>query len=762
MRPFVIFISQRSRGPTPGRSRSAASRLARAAGALAVVAAASFHGAVRAQPGPPNVLLVTIDTLRADRVGAYGYKGARTPVLDRLAAEGVRFADATAHAPLTHPAHAAILTGRYPSVFGIRLNGMNPLPAGANTVAERLKAAGYRTGAVVASVILERAFGLDQGFDDYDDRIAVRPSAIVATADLQRSAAEVTDAALRWLGPAEPRAPSPEPRGPRPEPRAPSPESRGPRPEPRAPRPETRAPRPEPRAPRPEPRAPWFLWVHYYDPHLPYTAPPAHQGGAPDRPYDAEIAYVDAELGRLLAAVDRRRTVLVVTADHGESLGDHGEPDHGLFLYDATLHVPLVIAGPSLAPRVVTEQVRSIDLAPTIADLAGLDRDADADGVSLVPLLRGGVRKDVPVSLAESWYPRLHFGWSELRSARVGEWKYIAAPKPELYDLRSDRAERKNVVQDRAAVAGRLAAEIARLPSAAAKHAAPAAQPDPATVQRLQALGYVGTVAPVTSGSGGDNPLDRIADYRAYRDLFRRALVLLGEKRPAAAAGILQKLVKTNVRAFEAHLYLGNAYAALSKAEAALGEYDMAGLLNPSLAMPDFEAAKVISGRGDHAAAAARARAGLAKEPRSFYGHYTLGVIHQRAAQWPEALAAFSRAVEINDRDPRAHANLAGAAMRTGDLDLAATHFARMIELKHQVAPAHFNLGVIAARKGDRAEAARRYKLALEADPKFKPAREALDRLQPERGAGQRLRPERGANPPSESAWGWGPTRTDK
>lgn len=646
-----------------------------------------------AQRVSPNVLLVTIDTLRADRLGSYGYQLARTPVLDRLAAVGTRFADATTHAPLTYPAHAAILTGRYPGAYGIRLNGMGPLPAAASTLAERLKSGGYRTGAIVGSVILDRSYGLDQGFDDYDDRFTIRPAETQALTDVQRSAEEISSAAMAWL----------------------KARSRDPRP------------------------GPWFLWTHYYDPHLPYDAPPKYVAGTAGRPYDAEVSYVDAELGRLLTAIDPSRTLIVLTADHGEALGDHGEGDHGFFLYDATLHVPLIVAGTGagaaglqpIGRRVVTEQVRSIDIAPTIAAIAGVSADSSSDGESLVPLLEGRTRADVPVSLAESWYPRLHFGWSELRSARVGEWKYIAAPKPELYDLRSDRREARNLVRDRASVAARLAAEIKQLTAPQSeKDAVPAAQPDAASVERLRALGYVGTLAPVTAAGGAENPLDHVAEYRAYRELFTRALTLLGRKQAAAAATLLQRLVKMNVRAFEAHLYLGNAYAAQSKWEAALGEYEAASILNPSVAAPQFEAAKVLSIRGLHDEAVARCRAGLDKEPRSFYGQYTLGVIYQKAARWPEALTTFAQAVGLNDQDPRAHANLAGAAMRTGDLDLAAKHFQRMIDLKHQVAPAQFNLGVIAARKGDTSEAARRYKLALASDPDFKPAQDALKRLQ--------------------------------
>lgn len=648
--------------------------------ALAVCAVAALPlAAAQVRPDPPDILLITIDTLRADRVGAFGYAQARTPVLDRLAAEGVRFDDATAHAPLTYPSHVSILTGRYAGAFGVRLNGMDPLPESATTIAETLKAAGYRTGAVVGSVILDESYGLAQGFDEYDDRLAAKVSDTVAVADLQRPANEVTAAARRWIA---------------------------------------------------SQRSPWFLWVHYYDPHLPYAAPARYQSMMPGRPYDAEVAFADAGIGTLLQGIDRRRTAVIVTADHGESLGEHGEQDHGLFLYDATMRVPMIVAAPGVKARVVGEQVRNVDLAPTIAQLAGVPPPADLDGESLVALLHGQRRREVPLSIAESWYPRLHFGWSELRSARVGEWKYVAAPKPELYDLRTDRGETRNVVSDRASVAGRLAADLNRLaPRVPTGPAAPAAQPDAATVQRLQALGYVGAFAPVAATGGGEDPKDHVAEYRQYRELFNRALGLLAGGRPAQAEAVLKKLLKTNVRAFDAHLYLGNAYAAQSKRDAALGEYDAASQLNPSLSTPHFEAAKVLSSQGDHVAAAARARKGLELEPRSFYGHYTLGVILQKARQWGDAASVFARAIELNPRDPRAHANLAAAALRLGDLDRASSHFAEMVTLGHQVPAAHYNLGVIAAKRGDRAEAERRYRLALDADPRFKPAADALQKL---------------------------------
>ena len=633
---------------------------------------------------PDGVLLVTIDTLRADRLGAYGHAGARTPVIDALAARGVRFADATAHAPLTHPSHAAIMAGRYPGAFDIRLNGMTPLPADATTLAERFQAAGYATGAVVASVILDESYGLGQGFASYDDRITARAGDI-ALSTLQRRAAEVTDRALSWL---------------------------------------TR------RSAQRDGR--WFLWVHYYDPHLPYDAPGAGEASGA-RAYDAEVAYVDRELGRLLKAVDTASTLIVVTSDHGEGLGDHGEADHGYFIYDSTLHVPLIIAGPGITPRVVEEQVRSIDIAPTLLDLAGqgptTTNRQPIDGESLRPLMNGATRRDVPPSYAESWYPKLHFGWSELRSLRVGEWKYIAAPKPELYDLRVDAGEAKNVVDARGTVAGRMAADMQRTVSSFADAPAATTRPDPEAEARLRALGYVGSMAPVATATGGDDPKDRLADYIAYRDRFNRALGFLSQGRAAQAETLLRELVTRNVRAYEAHLYLGQAYAAQKKFDAALGEFDASLALNPAGAQPHFEAAKVYAAKGDIDRAVARGRDGLALDPQSFYGHYTLGTIRLQAGQPTEAAALLATAVRLNADDPRAHANLAQAAMRIRSFEVARASLERLVALDYRPADAHYNLGVLAEARRDVTAARRHYEAALKADPKHAQARAALDRL---------------------------------
>lgn len=665
-------------------------KLLRALTCLAVLAAVAGPASGQAPSGRApairGVLLVTIDTLRADRIGAHGHRGARTPVLDALAARGVRFADATAHAPLTHPSHAAIMTGRYPGAFGIRLNGMTPLPGEAMTVAERFRAAGYDTGAVVASVVLDEAYGMSQGFASYDDRISAAPGdTLVALSELQRRAGTVTDRALAWLagrGSGQGGAAG---------------------------------------------KGTWFLWVHYYDPHTPYDSP---QVDPPiGDPYDREVAYVDQQLGRLLKGIDAASTIVAVTSDHGEGLGDHGESDHGYFIYDSTLHVPLIIAGPGISPRVVTEQVRSIDIAPTLWDVAGVASVGAVDGQSLRSLMNGQTRADVPPSYAESWYPKLHFGWSELRSLRVGEWKHIAAPKPELYDLRVDPGEKKNVIGARGSVAGRMAADMQQIVAGFRDAPAASSRPDPQAEARLRALGYVGSMAPTASTSGGDDPKDRLADYIAYRERFNRALGLLGKGQAKQAEVLLQGLVARNVRAYEAHLYLGQAYAAQKKFDAALGEFDASLALNPSGAQPHFEAAKAYAAKGDIANAIARGAQGLALDPQSFYGHYTVGTIRLQAGQPTEAATLLATAVALNPDDARARGNLAQAAMRIRAFDVARESLEKLIELNYRPADAHYNLGVLAEARRDTAAARRHYEAALRVNPKHAQARAALGRI---------------------------------
>lgn len=654
--------------------------------AVAAIAVAA-GGPVHSQRRAPNVLLVTLDTVRADHIGAYGYTKGATPTLDRLAREGVRFADATTQAPLTGPAHAAILTGSYPARFGVRDNASTPLPAAATTMAEVFKAHGYRTGGFVGAFILDGEYGFAQGFDRFDaayDRFNVNDKL-----KARRSGREVTDAALSWLGEKK--------------------------------------------------DAPFFAWVHLYDAHSPYEAPAPYSTRFRSAPYDGAISYVDACVGRIVAALEKDgtldNTIVAVLADHGESLGEHGESEHGIFLYEPVLHIPwlLRLPGRAHAGTVVDEQVRAIDVLPTIADLAGVPVPR-VDGESVVPEIDGRKRQDPPPSYAETFYPKLHYGWSELKSVRVGEWKYIDAPRAELYDVVKDRAERQNLLDSRGTLAGGLSNELNRIESgfgAAANAEAP--QPDPATLARLRSLGYVGVTAPNSGGRGAD-PKDKIETAEAFRVGMGRALTALQHGDSATAIPILEKLTAGNDRSYELHLFLGDAYTNTKQDRKALDQYKAAANLNPVTATPLVAAARVYLKQGDYADATTMLDHAERLEPGTAEVAVARGIMQRQLGDAAGARREFEAAIRANPSDPQPRANLAPLALQTGDLATAKREFTALLKLGYLPARMHFGLGEVAEAAHDRATAAAEYRRALRLEPSFALAKAALARVAPKSG----------------------------
>jgi arylsulfatase A-like enzyme/Tfp pilus assembly protein PilF len=406
-----------------------------------------------------NVLLVTLDTTRADRLGSYGYAGAKTPRLDALAGEGIRFARAYAPAPLTLPAHATILSGLYPAAHGVRNNGRE-LDSKVRTLAEILKGQGFATAAFVSSFSVDSRFGLGRGFDVYEDTF--QAASPLKGANSERRAEETFALFSRWFDGAS--------------------------------------------------QGRFFAWVHYYDPHLPYDPPSPYKEEFGDRTYDGEIAYMDRFVGAVLDRLEEKgvagRTLVVVAGDHGEGLGDKVETGHGIFLYEETVRVPLIVRNPGAFPRsrVVGSSVRLVDVAPTVLATLGLADEASAmQGRDLTPWMRGKADGDLD-ALVETFYPRENFGWSELVGLISGPWKFIQAPRPELYDLVSDPGERRDLAAasaDKAAgMARKLEQELLRLSSPAGA-GGPAA--DSAEVrERLRSLGYVN----FASAKGGEAPAD--------------------------------------------------------------------------------------------------------------------------------------------------------------------------------------------------------------------------------------------------------------
>jgi choline-sulfatase len=427
-----------------------------------------------------NVLLVTLDTTRADHLGCYGDRVAQTPVLDRLAAEGIRFADAVSPVPITLPAHVSIMTGLDPPHHGVRNNGEYQLDDSHVTLAELLRDADYDTAAFVSSFVLDARYRLDQGFALYDDRVEATAQAAFGGYENERTAGTVTSAALKWL------------------------------------RNRTSD-------------KPFFLWVHYYDPHSEYQPPQPYATTFRANPYDGEIAYMDAELGRLVDALGELgradRTVTIIAGDHGESLGEHDEEGHTHLIYAATQHVPLILWSPALVDRggvVDNVVVGIVDIFPTVLDLLGLSHSGPCDGMTL---LRAPEQPERMVYM-ETLVPYLANGWAPLYGLRRHGDKHIAAPKPEYYNLLEDPHELKNLYVGLSGSAQRAAAELAlelavRLedsPSAEAVAAAALAL-DPQSRQRLEALGYVGGGARSTAAAETlPDPKDMMPAWKLYHE----------------------------------------------------------------------------------------------------------------------------------------------------------------------------------------------------------------------------------------------------
>jgi choline-sulfatase len=432
--------------------------------AAAVAAGAVLWRATR-HPGPArNVVIVTLDTTRADRLTPYGLMDASMPAFERLAREGVVFDQATSVAPLTLPAHCSLFTGLLPPSHGVRDNADSPLAAEHATLAEVLAGKGFRTAAIVGSEVLHPDRGLLQGFEFYRNAVPIEGT---PAHPRQRPGDHVMKDAIAWLDSVR--------------------------------------------------RSRFFLWVHLYDPHRPYDPPEPFRSLHGD-PYIGEIAFADAQIGRLLEALDthrlREKTIVIVTGDHGESLGEHGERDHGIFLYESVLRVPLIVRAPGVPATRIGTVVRLTDVFPTILDLLYLPA-RPGDGQSLRSLMSGREHTADLEAYSESLYPQ-RFGWSPLRALRDGRFKLIDAPRRELYDLERDPFEQHNLYDDRRQLGEVMARRLAALAGASAPVDRRAVTPADVR-QRLASLGYAGTermrTAPAREGL--PDPKDCIAHFTA-------------------------------------------------------------------------------------------------------------------------------------------------------------------------------------------------------------------------------------------------------
>jgi len=541
-----------------------------------------------------DVVLITLDTTRRDHIGCYGAAPSVTPNIDRLCARGVRLDQATAVAPVTLPAHASMLTGLYPPRHGARYNGERQLVEAQHTLAELLQAQGYRSAAFVSAFVLDRRFGLAQGFDHYDDRTEPLPGQPFGGLG-ERSATAVTDAALGWIGARE--------------------------------------------AARP-----LFLWVHYYDPHAEYKPPPAYSSSSP---YDGEIAYMDAEIGRLMATLEESsdRLLLVVAGDHGESFGEHSEYSHSRLLYETTQRVPLLLWSPALLskPRVVDGVVGLVDIFPTVLDLLGIENRTSGDGVSF-RLAGSDPERSIYM---ETLAPYLDNGWAPLHALRRRRDKYIFAPRPEYYDLSADPGERDNLHEERGEAAAKLAEELARrlegTPSAEAIAAA-AMKPDPESLRRLQALGYLSGDAPMPSEDASlPDPKDMMPIQGLLMESrgLRRAGRL--EEALAKARGALEQAPR-DLEALEETALVYIEMNQLSEAEAALRAY-AASKPNPNIYIL---LAEILAETGRLAEGEALLSEAMELEPDHGGVMITTGDLLAKRGSYEEALAWYLKAKAVD------------------------------------------------------------------------------------------------------------------
>jgi arylsulfatase A-like enzyme/Tfp pilus assembly protein PilF len=665
-----------------------------------------------------NLLLITLDTTRADHLGCYGYAGAKTPVLDELAASGVLCERAYTVAPLTLPAHASLFTGLYPAEHGVRSNGRGRLDDSIPTLAEVLRRKGYDTAAFVASFVLDARFGLARGFKKYDDDIGGE-SADGDSAHRERDAASVVDAALAWLQEKRDR--------------------------------------------------PFFCWVHLYDPHAPYLTHADEFGDEfADRPYDAEIASVDSAVGRLVDFLKTRgldsRTLVVIVGDHGEGLREHQEPRHGLTLYNTILHVPLIFRhSGQLAPgRRVSGEVSLADVSPTLLELVGQSDPRTTSGKSVAALLRGG---DGPPSLcyAATDEPFLYNGWSPLRSLTENSWKYIRTARPELYNLATDPRELRNLAESEPDRLKEMEARLSEFEGRLENRAEGRVVLRPHERRALESLGYLGgtksgALAPIRPSLPDikdmlpfevviDDASDMISreNYAAAADRLSDvvgkiagyskahcflATALRRQSKFDEAATVLRSLLEARPDAVEGHYNLGLTLLEQGRKDEAVVEFERTLELDPDYADAQYELAVIAirSGRTDEALS--RFDAVLDIDHCHGAACTERGTLLAAMGRFDEALADLRQAVKYSPNSPTAHHNLGIVLSGVGRSDEALTHLQRAAALNPSRPEFRYALGSLLLELHKYADAARELGEALKLNPDDKAARDRLERAE--------------------------------
>ena len=648
------------------------------------VAAWYFRPVKKELSRPKNVILITIDTLRADRLGCYGYTRAQTPNIDAWAENGALFQNATATTPLTLPSHSSIMTGMYPVSHGVRDNAGFYLEDNWVTLAETLKGSGFSTGGFVSAFVLDRKWGIAQGFDEYFDHFELSKYKTVSLDAVQRRGDETMDAAIKWMDRVKDRQ--------------------------------------------------FFSWIHLYDPHTPYDPPDPFRAPWAKTQfglYDGEIAYTDYLIGKLQAFLDQHdlssTTAIVLTADHGESLGEHQETGHGFFIYDATTHVPMIVVVPGGGAIQVRDQVRTVDLFPTICALLQVPAPSKLDGVSLIPLIQGE-KLPAPLSAySESYYPRFHYGWNELKSLRTAEYKFIEAPQPELYRVSQDIDESDNLYGSETRRAEPFKNQITQLVKAGGAELKGPKPMDDEALEKLQALGYIGTYTAPIVGEGGTlaDPKEKIGLY----NLLKIAQWKSADEKTDEALADITEVLRIDSGILEAHLVQGNILMKKNQFAKARESFQAAIALNSTFTAAIFSLAVAFERDEQWDAARTGFERVLQIDPRDTKAYFHLGEIAAAEGQQQTALTHFRKAIEMDPESAAFRNRLGACLLELERFDEAIVEINKALEMNDRFPNAHFNRALVHESRSQWALAMQDYKKEVELFPESYPARFNLSRI---------------------------------
>jgi arylsulfatase A-like enzyme/Tfp pilus assembly protein PilF len=639
----------------------------------------------------PNVILITLDTTRADHIACYGYPNIRTPNLDSLAQKGVLFEQAAASSPLTLPSHCSIMTGMYPTYHGVRVNGNAALSEEQTSIAEILSAQGYQCGAFIGAFVLDGRWGLKQGFQHYDDQFDLKKYKHIDLGAIQRPGNQVMDAALSWL--------------------------------------------------EEQKKIPFFAWIHLYDPHAPYEPPEPYRSEYSPRGrvglYDGEIAFMDEQIGRCVSWLEKngldKNTVLILIGDHGEGLGSHGEETHGYFIYDYAVHVPFIVVTPfdGLRAARVSSQVRAVDVFPTLLDLVKIKSPTKLQGKSLLPLMFQTKKKEGSYAYGESMAPNMQFGWASLHTLRTPHYKYIDAPRPELYDLTQDADEQTNLFQQYPDISRRMKTDLDRLMAETSRGAPTpqAANLDKETMERLSALGYIGAPVSTKKVSSGAGPLADPKDKLAVFSAVTSAGELVMQDHYAEAIPKLESALRDEPTIPQALLLLSTCYQELGRRDEAKAKLELVLKEDPRSVQALISMANILVGERKNQDAIALCKQTLSVDERNNQAYTIIGEIYMGELKYNEALPYMEKAVEVQPKISRSRLNLAVCLVGLKQYDRAESMLKEIIQESPKFPLANYNLGLLYEEQGKLEEARAAYAQEVANYPKEFKARFNLGKV---------------------------------